>query len=202
MKRLFRTKNIIIVLLSLIVLPTIQNCERDDICAESTSTTPRLIIEFYDADNTDDLKNVPRLTVYGDSPDIPIPDNDDFSSAILVDPLVEPVEYEYIFNTNENTVSLPLLIGTEGDPTTTRFVLEKDTNLRLDDIFPETSNLDIIEISYTPEFVYVSRACGYKNIFNDLVITEDDDLDPWISSIEIVETTIENENTVHVRIFH
>jgi hypothetical protein len=156
------------------------------------------MIEFYDADNPEELKNVPRLTIYGDSPEIPIPDNDDISSAILV----ETFGSERIFDRNTNAAGLPLLIATQGDPTTVRFVLEKDTNLRLDDIFPETSNLDIIEISYTPEFVYVSRACGYKSTFNSLDVNEDNDGDNWIRSIEIVETTLENENTVHVRIFH
>ena len=41
------------------------NCERDDICAETTSTTPRLLIEFYDALSTDDLKNVALFSSEG-----------------------------------------------------------------------------------------------------------------------------------------
>ena len=85
---------------------------------------------------------------------------------------------------------------------TTHFILEKDTNLRLDTDTSTDSNIDVIELTYTTEFVYVSRACGYKSIFNSLAITKDVDLDNWISSIEIVETTVENENTIHVRILH
>ena len=65
-----------------------------------------------------------------------------------------------------------------------------------------TSNVDIIEISYTPQFQYVSRACGFKSIFTDLSISVDNDDDTWISSIDIIESTVENENTVHVHIFH
>lgn len=177
------------------------DCERDDICAEGTETTPRLLIEFYDVASPDDLKNVPRLTIYGESPDITIPDNTDSSGAILT----EPFGSQRIYNINTNTAGLPLIIDNEGGLTTTRFVLEKDTNLRLDDDDTTNSNLDIIEINYLTEFVYVSRACGYKSIFNIVSITRVNDDENWISSIELADieiTTIENENRVHVRINH
>ena len=161
------------------------NCERDDICAETTATTPRLLIEFYDALSTDNLKNVPRLSVYGED--------------LVTDPTVDS-DATIIYNVNANAVELPLLIGNENTETTTRFVLEKDSNLRIDD--NGDSNIDIIEITYTSEFLYVSRACGYKSIFNELSVFPESDGDNWISSITIDQTTIENENTVHVRIFH
>ncbi len=175
------------------------SCERDDICAETTATTPRLLIEFYDNSEPDDLKSASRLTIYGDSPDISIPNDDDFSGAILV----EPFELERIYNSNTSSAGLPLIIDSDGVTTTSRFILEKDTNLRLDSDNTTNSNVDIIEISYIPEFVYVSRACGYKSIFNNLSITlEASDGSSWIQNIDIIETTIENENTVHVRILH
>ena len=166
------------------------NCERDDICAETTATTPRLLIEFYDLANTDDLKSVPRLTLYGE--------------GLVTDP-IEETDATIVFNANVNSAELPLIIGIEGESTTTSFVFEKDTNLRLDTDTTTESNLDTIEITYTSEYVYVSRACGYKSIFNNLNITGIVDGNNWISSIEIeetIETTIENENTVHVRIYH
>jgi len=161
------------------------NCERDDICAETTSTTPRLLIEFYDALSTDDLKNVPRLTVYGED--------------LVTNPTADS-DATILYNVNANAVELPLLIGIENTETTTRFVFEKDSNLRIDD--NGDSNIDIIEITYTSEFLYVSRACGYKSIYNELNVIPENDVDNWISSITLEETTIENENTVHVRIFH
>ena len=165
------------------------NCERDDICAESTPTTPRLLIEFYDAENPDDLLNVPRLTVYGE--------------GLVTDPTIDTDEdLLIVFNTNTNTIELPLIISTENVDTTTRYILERDTNLRLDSDTTTDSNIDIIEITYTTEFVYVSRACGYKSIFNNLDVGFENDGDVWIGNIEVLETTIENENTVHVRIFY
>lgn len=163
------------------------NCERDDICAESTLTTPRLLIEFYDALSTDDLKNVPRLTLYGE--------------GLVTDPTGD-ADATIVYNANANAAELPLIHGNEGELTTSRFIIEKDTNLRLDTDTTTDSNIDIIEITYEPELIYVSRACGYRSIFNNLNVTRINDLDNWISTIETVETTIENENTVHVRIYH
>ncbi|WP_400080143.1 DUF6452 family protein [Winogradskyella sp. R77965] len=180
-------RTIVTVILSLVILTTLQNCERDDICAESTPTTPRLLIEFYDATSPDDLKNVPRLTIYGE--------------GLLNEPPQGSSDETIVYNSNTSSAELPLIIDAE-EETVTRYILEQDTNLRLDEDTTTDSNIDIIEINYTTKFVYVSRACGYKSIFNELRVVRENDTDNWISNIEIVETIIENENTVHVRIFH
>ncbi|WP_411766872.1 DUF6452 family protein [Winogradskyella sp. A3E31] len=182
----------ILLLCTLVLL----SCERDDICAEGTPTTPRLFIEFYDDADPETLKSVTRLTIYGEG----LYDPED--SETEVDPNVFIVN-----NSNVNAASLPLNIGTEGQPITTRFIIERDTNLRLDEN-PETdSNIDILEISYVPQFEYVSRACGFKSIFTELSVQIIQDEDNWTSSVNlspaIIETqTVENENEVHVFIFH
>lgn len=173
--------------LILIITIALISCERDDICAEGTSTTPQLKVEFYDATEPDDLKSVARLTVYGEG---------------LVSNPTEPSGATLVFNTNSNAVDLPLKVNDEGIVTSSRFVLEKDTNLRLDTENPETSNLDVVEISYIPQFEYVSRACGYKSIFTDLQISVEVDGDNWIEDIQIIESNVTNENTVHVYILH
>ncbi|MFC0604851.1 DUF6452 family protein [Winogradskyella pulchriflava] len=205
MRLLLKTKYYTFLILGLIVLVTLQNCERDDICAESTTTTSRLIIEFYDTDNPEELKSVPNLTVYGE--------------GLITDEngsIIEPTEASdkiitrhddddaYVFNITSNKIALPLRINDDlgNDFVISRFVLEKDTDLRLDDDGTTDSSTDIIEITYNTEFEYVSRACGYKSIFELLNITLDTGGDTWIDNIEIVETTINNENTVHVNIFH
>ncbi len=194
MKRLFNIKYSIVFIISLIAVITLQNCERDDICSETTATTPRLLIEFYDVTSPDDLKSVLRLTAYGEG--LVVDEN-----GIEIEPVVAS-DATLLFNENENNIALPLLIGSEGESTTVRFVLEKFTNFRLDEDTTTESNVDIIEISYIPQFIYVSRACGYKSIFRNLDIDLVPGEDAWISNIDIEETTIENENTVHVRIFH
>jgi hypothetical protein len=176
------------------------SCERDDICAETTGTTPILLIEFYDASSTEDLKSVLRLTTYGEG--LVVDEN-----GIQIEPILAS-NATLLFNENSNSLALPLKIEIEEDPdfTTARFILEKDTNLRLDDNTTTNSNIDILEITYKSKFVYVSRACGYKSVFTELNMSLEGGIDgEWISNIVIEETldaTIENENTVHVRIFH
>lgn len=175
----------------LLLLVALISCERDDICAETTPTTPRLMVEFYDATETEELKPVTRLTAYGE--------------GLANNPTNDNTEGTLVYNTNATAIELPLLIGNEGEITTSRFILEKDTNLRLDEDVDTDSNIDIIEISYETEFVYVSRACGYKSIFKNLQVSfETSDDGAWISGFEVVDTVeiVENENTVHVRILH
>ena len=48
----------------LIATVTTYNCESDDLCPESTLTTPRMIITFYDVNNPEERKNVESLGVY------------------------------------------------------------------------------------------------------------------------------------------
>ncbi len=169
------------------------SCERDDICAEATPTTPRLFVEFYDNVNLDELKPVRRLRVIG------------------LDANNNPVDTLSLENANPTSVLLPLRIGLEGELTTTRYILEKDSDLADDEEDPEDptdSTIDIIEINYTPQFVYVSRACGYKSIFefgldgNFRRVMEDDDETDWIRRTEIAIDFIENEDEAQVYIFH
>lgn len=172
------------------------SCERDDICADGTPTTPRVIVQFFDATDTDELKAVPRLSIYAEeliidevSGEITFPETS--SSAAL------------IFNENSNSIELPLNVTIEGTPTTIRYYFETNTNLRINDNPATSSNIDTVDITYTPEFIYVSRACGFKSIFNGVNIVENagDDSTEWIQNITFT-TTIENEDTTHVQIFH
>jgi len=49
-------KKYIITSLALLLAVSFWNCEKDDICAETTPTTPKLVIEFYDNANPTVLK--------------------------------------------------------------------------------------------------------------------------------------------------
>lgn len=177
---------------------SLHNCERDDICAETTATTPRLSIEFFDAASSEDTKSVPRLTLYGEGL-VTDENGEEIEPTVASDATI-------VFNTNVTSAFLPLKIETNDESfITTRYILEKDTNLRLDTSSENDSNKDILEISYQTEFVYVSRACGYKSRFTNLIVTILLDEDNWLSTVEVVgglEALIENEDTVHVRINH
>ena len=56
-----RTYRLLLVILSIII---ISSCEKDDICSETTQTTPQLIITFYDAADIEQSKTVESLAVY------------------------------------------------------------------------------------------------------------------------------------------
>lgn len=55
-------------------------------------------------------------------------------------------------------------------------------------------------IEYTPKEEYVSRSCGFRVIFNDVTFSADN---TWIKDLTPLNlTTIDNQNEVHVQIFH
>lgn len=164
----------------------IWSCERDDICAESTATTPHLIITFYDINNQDNTKEVRQLEIEGlDDTGMPM--------GIILS------------RTNTDSIALPLRFQEEDILTTTRFEFEVDADFADNENSENDSNIDIIEVTYSPEFVYVSRACGYKSIFNigpTGSFVRVNDSDNWIDNFEILNETIENENEAHIIIYH
>ena len=88
-----------ILTLLLITIFSFSGCEKDDICDANTSTTPRLVIQFYDYTTQTELKNVTNLKVIGEG-------------------LTEGI----VFNGNGNTVSIPL--KTTENSTTYRFIFD------------------------------------------------------------------------------
>ena len=152
-------------------------CEPDDICSQSTQTTPRLIIDFYDIENLSDKKSVAGLFAIGI--------NEQGDEINIIGESVE----------TRDRIELPL----DGNNSESNFKLYKNYNI-IDGIIQ--GNPDIISINYNTESVYVSRACGYKNNYsiNDLNI--DNDIDLWIVFSEVIINQVENENVAHVQIFH
>lgn len=69
------------------------------------------------------------------------------------------------------------------------------------------NNQDILTITYEIEEVFVSRSCGFKAIFNNVIVTSDSAND-WILGLTelgdniVTITTIEDESTAHVQIYH
>lgn len=65
-------------------------------------------------------------------------------------------------------------------------------------------NNDNVEVNYLRNDVFISRACGYKTVFeldnsNGMEFTPDSN--NWIKEIAIQNHNILNENEVHVKIF-
>jgi len=166
-------KKIVFIILSLLLAVSFWNCEKDDICAEGTPVTPRVIIEFYDATATETLKNVTNLLV------------------------IEPTFSEGLSPFNgASKIAVP--IKTNATTTTLNFIQNGgDTNVAND-------NIDAITFNYSTKNVYVSRACGYKTLFqlntvNPIILTSD--ANNWIQNIIVTQPNIENENEVHIKIY-
>lgn len=170
-------------LIIILIILTGTGCERDDICAETTATTPHLIVRFYDINEQENTKQVRLLTVNG-------VDNE----GTVLDHIVNSV--------STDSIVLPLRFQQEGVVTASIFELKRDSDFDTDTNDTTFSNTDIIVVSYTPEFVYVSRACGYKSVFNETQNTLVIDPDNWIFSYEIINPTIDNENSAHIILYH
>ncbi|OEJ98463.1 hypothetical protein A8C32_04415 [Flavivirga aquatica] len=180
----------LLIILSIIGITV--SCERDDICPESTPTTPKLIIDLFDDSNRENKKNVIDIVVIDADADLVIN-----SESILTG---------YNFQDTNNLI-LPL--KTTKDTTQYRLInqAKTDNNGTPDDTSDDKiigGNTDIITISYTREQVYVSRACGFKTIFKNVILTVVEDDDEWIISSRYAtdNQSVEDETTTHFNIFH
>lgn len=152
------------------------SCQRDDICPESTQTTPLLRISFFDQEETDIPKPPVNLSVKATG--------------------VDSLRYERV---NETEIRIPL--RPDVDITSYEFILNASAGP--DDETENNENLDIITFTYTPQQVYINRACSYKVNFLNLTATlNGGDDTAWMSSISVQQSNIENETEPHIFIFH
>jgi len=174
-----------IILLVFALALSFSGCEKDDICDANTSTTPRLVISFYDFLNPSVLKNVTNLKVVGEG----------MAEGIVFTTATGNNQYV----TNGNTISIPL--KTVGTSTNFSFTLNSgSTN-------PALVNVDNLKFNYTTKELFVSRACGYKTLFtldplNPYTHTDAAVADKkWIAYISVEKSNLENENETHIKIF-
>ncbi|WP_420574333.1 DUF6452 family protein [Kordia sp.] len=167
------------------------SCEKDDICVEGTITTPLLVIEFFEINNTsgtDTPKDVTDLWVEAVNPNIDEDGN-----------IVDPIQSQ---EQSVNTISIPL--RTQETSTEYRFI----SDYAIDDMGNQTGNEDIITFNYETQEIFLSRACGYitnytLSVPNGAVVTAD--TDNWIDTavgIQVSEIDVQNENVTHVKIYH
>ncbi|MEN2412714.1 DUF6452 family protein [Flavobacterium mesophilum] len=168
----------------------LSSCEKDDICDPNTPTTPRLVIEFYDANNQ--LKPVTNLKVIGEG----MPEGIIFN---------ENATGEAKYLTNGSKISIPL--KTDADSTTYTFILDSGNEN------PAAVNTDQVRFNYSRQNLYVSRACGFKTIFKldplsdgpplsrPFVKEDTDSKGFWMTQIYVNDYNIELENEVHIKIF-
>lgn len=66
--------------------------------------------------------------------------------------------------------------------------------------FSNGTSVDTFTISYTPKEEYVSRSCGYKMVFQEVIFTSNTS---WIQNFTPTTlTTIATDNAAHVQIYH
>jgi Family of unknown function (DUF6452) len=173
------------ILFLLFIAITLSSCEKDDICDANTSTTPRLVIDFYDANDPTELKNVVNLKVIGDGETVPL---------VLNESGTEITKYLG----NGSSVKLPL--KTTEDVTKYHLIINSTSTT-------SSYNEDMLQFDYTRQTIYVSRACGYKVIYDldpTTPVTKTDAATPdgyWIQDINIQTTNITTENETHIKVY-
>ena len=161
----------------------VSGCQRDDLCAASTDTTPLLIIKFFDIEEPEETRSPTNLRVWDTERDTILLDRVNIDSiAIPLKTFEDNTEYAFTLNARVND--------------------EDDDD---DDDDPNTliPNTDILRFSYGREQVYVNRACAYKVIYSDLRLNIDaGDDDAWIQTYTIEQTEVEDETNRHISIFY
>ncbi|MBS7321831.1 MAG: hypothetical protein KIG55_09595 [Myroides sp.] len=102
-----------------------------------------------------------------------------------------------LFFYNRSKIDLPLQINTT--ETVWDLVLYIPT-ANNDTLFRK----DQLKFNYTPEALYVSKACGYKTIFHDFnaVKTSNTSATSWIQSIYKITNEISNTNNAHIQLYY
>lgn len=158
----------------MIVLFSFSGCEKDDICDANTSTTPRLVIEFYDINNPSVLKTVTDLDVIG---------------VGMTEALIS--------SNTKSTISIPL--KTTKNITSYRFILNSGTpSLLNDDIIRFDYTHENVYVSRACGYKTIFTLDPI-NPFTHTDATLADGL--WMKQIIITENNIDNENETHVKIY-
>ena len=159
----------------LLIIFTFFGCEKDDICDATTSTTPRLIVQFYDISNPTTLKSVTNLKIIASGFTTGIP----FSGI--------------------SKIEVPL--KTTEDSTTFSFIQNgADTNTTNDNTDIITINYTRNNVFVSRACGY--KTVFTLNNPNGFTRTDAASLDGiWIQNVNIVTYNIATENEIHVKLY-
>lgn len=164
------------------------SCEKDDICDPSTPTTPRLVIKFFDFNNPTAAKRITNLKIVGDGMN--------YSNGV-------PNNTGGQIWSNDSLVYIPL--KTTLDVSKFRFV-----RFAAQDTILANAEVDTLEFNYSRRNEYVSRACGFKTMFDlnggqaePFILNDDENATSgnWIRNIRVEQPNITNENETHISIY-
>ena len=163
------------------------SCQRDDICPESTETTPLLVIRFYDSEDPAEIKAPQNLGIKDTG-------SDTFVFVRNAGNRDQTITFERFTG---DSLAIPL--RTDNDLTSFEFILN-NTEAGEDD---ETKNTDIITFTYGRNEEYLNRACAFKVNYVGLKVDlqDGDDGTRWIQDIQIEQANISDQNQAHVSIF-
>ncbi|MEL4307836.1 DUF6452 family protein [Joostella sp. CR20] len=162
-------------------------CEKDDICPGDTLTTPYLNIGFYNFNNQDAFKSATKLRIVG----------------------IDSTGYAEIINTftdrsNQTQVSIPLNTAVNYSQFIFTFNSRDD-----EETAEELGNQDTLQFNYTRQEYFISRGCGYGVNFTDLATIINpaykdtvQNTEEWIIAAFDQETNLQNQDTIHVKIYH
>lgn len=153
------------------------SCEKDDLCPSDFIATPRLFIQFKDANNPTVAKAVNNLTIIETESGEPIPLNTTGSTVL----------------TNISEISIPI----NALDIKTNFIFRRTDN-------NSVINEDPISFDYSTNLEYLNRACGYRYTYSNLVATRENEtpLNYWIRSLIVRNSEVTSNLDVHVEIFH
>ena len=159
----------------LLVLAITESCEKDDICVDGD--TPLFAIGFFDQTDPEQTtaKEVSSLRVREiNSEGFP----PSFSDRSTTDSIAIPLP------NSSQSVSYILI----------------SNSATTDDV--ETGNIDTLTINYTLGQRFVSRACGFVAVYEDITPTLVNDSDNWIQDIVVIDTIVEFTNRIHLKLLH
>ena len=99
----------------------------------------------------------------------------------------------YIFETIDS-IGIPLI----NNKNLTTFNLTK--NFEEDNV--DSGNNDKMFVNYNPNWIYISRACGYITNYDIDTLIIENDIENWIIDSEIITYSIKDEENIHVKIYH
>ena len=157
-------KNIFLLIVFALILNA---CEKDDICLADT-TTPKLILRFYDASNPNTLKSVQNLSVWAEGKDT-------------------LTTYK---STSADSIAIPLNVNT--NQTVYHFKQNAvDGNLA-------NNQYNTITINYNTEEIYISRSCGFITNFNTVNFSSNNGWIQSFTPISLTTIDNENEAHVKI----
>lgn len=102
-----------------------------------------------------------------------------------------------LFFRSTSTINLPLQINTNETAWNLTLYVPTVTN-------DTTYFKDQLRFTYTPEAMYVSKACGYKTIFHEFnaVRTTNASTGTWIQSINRLTNELINTDNAHINLYY